>query len=78
MSNTEKQMIADQEASINYHSARVPDVAIREEEDGQYTVNGKLVYKDQNEKWICREELTTNEASAFRKHLSIKIGEGAS
>ncbi len=32
-------------------------------------VNGKLVYKDHNENWVAKVELTTQEASAFNNHL---------
>lgn len=33
-----------------------------------YDVNGKEVYKDTNGRWIARQELTTNEAKAFKEH----------
>jgi hypothetical protein len=32
-----------------------------------YTVNGKNVYKDSENNWIAREELTTAESQAFRE-----------
>ena len=44
-------------------------VEIREIRKGEeYEVNGKNVYKDSNENWIAREELTEEEFVNFRKH----------
>ena len=44
-------------------------VQIREIRKGEeYEVNGKNVYKDSNENWITREELTEEEFVTFRKH----------
>lgn len=37
-------------------------------EHESYDVNGKEVYKDTNNHWIARQELTTNEAKAFNEH----------
>lgn len=38
-----------------------------------YDVNGKEIYKDTNGNWVAREELTPNEAKAFREHKSKAI-----
>ena len=44
-------------------------VEIREIRKGEeYEVNGKNVYKDSNENWITREELTEEEFVTFRRH----------
>lgn len=44
-------------------------VEIREIRKGEeYEVNGKNVYKDSNENWIAREELTEEEFVTFRRH----------
>ena len=44
-------------------------VQIREIRKGEeYEVNGKNVYKDSNENWITREELTEEEFVTFRRH----------
>lgn len=44
-------------------------VQIRELRKGEeYEVNGKNVYKDSNNNWIAREELTEEEFVAFRRH----------
>lgn len=44
-------------------------VQIREIRKGEeYEVNGKNVYKDSNENWIAREELTEEEHVTFRRH----------
>lgn len=44
-------------------------VQIREIRKGEeYEVNGKNVYKDSNENWIAREELTEEEFVTFRRH----------
>ena len=37
-----------------------------------YSVNGKLVYKDTDGKWIGSQEMTTQEVSHFQSHI-IKI-----
>lgn len=40
------------------------------------SVNGKEVYKDQNDNWIAREELTAVEYKAFRQYIAaLKGGE---
>ena len=47
-------------------------VQIREIRKGEeYEVNGKNVYKDSNENWIAREELTEEEFVTFRRHKKI-------
>lgn len=33
-----------------------------------YDVNGKEVYKDTNNNWVARQELTANENNAFLNH----------
>ncbi|MEZ7494482.1 hypothetical protein QO206_03230 [Leeuwenhoekiella aequorea] len=38
-----------------------------------YWVNSKEVYLDSNNKWIAREELTTNEATAFRSYIGKQV-----
>ena len=44
-------------------------VQIREIRKGEeYELNGKNVYKDSNENWIAREELTEEEFVTFRRH----------
>ena len=44
-------------------------VQIREIRKGEeYEVNGKNVYKDSNENWVAREELTEEEFVTFRRH----------
>ena len=72
MSHAEQRMIADQEASIAYHQKTQNQVAIHEEDEGEVLVNGKLVYLDQNNKWIAHEDLTVIESKAFRKHIEQK------
>lgn len=42
-------------------------------EHESYDVNGKEVYKDSNNNWVARQELTTNEAKAFNEHKSKVI-----
>lgn len=46
------------------------DISISQPEDDQILVNGKLVYKDSNAKWVASEELTTSEATAVREHIA--------
>lgn len=38
-----------------------------------YEVNGKEIYKDSNGNFICREELTTQEMSAFNNYRGAVI-----
>lgn len=49
-------------------------MAVRIEHEGEDAclVNGKLVYRDSNNKWIAKEELTTAESKAFRTHLQAR------
>lgn len=37
-------------------------------EHESYDVNGKEVYKDTNNNWVARQELTANESKAFSDH----------
>ncbi|WP_264547994.1 hypothetical protein [Flavobacterium sp. N2820] len=47
-------------------------VQIREIRKGEeYEVNGKNVYKDSNNNWISREELTEEEFVTFRRHNKL-------
>lgn len=48
-------------------------VEIKQLTDESYTVNDKTVYKDINNHWVAKEELTTAEAKAFRRFLSALI-----
>ena len=38
-----------------------------------YDVNGKEVYKDTNNNWVARQELTANESKAFLEHKAKVI-----
>lgn len=38
--------------------------------DDEILVNGKPVYKDQNDNWIAQIELTQSEAKALNQHLN--------
>lgn len=38
-----------------------------------YSVNGKEVYKDSNSNWICNQELTSNEKTAFSNYKKAII-----
>jgi hypothetical protein len=44
-------------------------VKIKEISTDRYSVNGKLVHKDMDGKWIAHSEMTINEVSFFQKHL---------
>lgn len=39
----------------------------------QYTVNGKIVYKDYEGNWLVKEELTTQEQKAFNNYKKAII-----
>lgn len=67
------QLITDQKASINFFNPPNMVVQIKQLEPGQYNVNGKLIYKDMNDKWIASEELTITESKEFRKHLKTQV-----
>lgn len=41
-----------------------------------YNVNGKEVYKDTNGNWIQRQELTTQETTAFNNYKKAIIESG--
>lgn len=45
---------------------------IIKQNDGNYAVNGKIVYKDSSGNWIVTEELTEREFTDFRRHVKIK------
>lgn len=38
-----------------------------------YYVNGKEVFKDSNNEWLCREELTMDERKAFINYKTLII-----
>lgn len=42
-----------------------------------YSVNGKEVYKDSNDNWIQRQELTSQEANAFNNYKKAIINNKA-
>lgn len=47
-------------------------VEIREIRKGEeYEVNGKNVYKDSNNNWISREELTESEFQEWKRHKKL-------
>lgn len=49
-------------------------VVIRPIVDGsQYEINGKDIYKDSNENWIARQELTSQELNAFNNYKKAII-----
>lgn len=43
------------------------------EKDEVYTVNDKEVYKDSNNNWIARQELTSQEHGAFSQYRATRI-----
>jgi hypothetical protein len=45
---------------------------IQEINDHQILVNEKLIEKDSQDRWIEKIELTTNERSAFLKHINSR------
>lgn len=49
-------------------------VEIKKVNDTEYTINGKEIYKDTNNNWVAREELTTAELKEFRRHKEKAIG----
>lgn len=49
-------------------------VTITQPQEDQCLVNGKLVYRDSNNKWIASEELTVTESREFRRHLQNNSG----
>lgn len=49
-------------------------VVIKPIVDGsQYEINGKDIYKDTNENWIARQELTGQEQNAFNNYKKAII-----
>lgn len=47
-------------------------VEIKEIRKGEeYEVNGKNVYKDSNNNWISREELTESEFQEWKRHKKL-------
>lgn len=47
-------------------------VQIREIRKGEeYEVNGKNAYKDSNDNWIAREELTEREFLEWKRHKKL-------
>lgn len=51
-------------------------VKITETEPGYFSVNGKLVYKDMNGKWVSNSELTLSEEKELQRHLeALKLTE---
>ena len=49
-------------------------VTITQPQEDQCLVNGKLVYRDANNKWIASEELTVSESREFRRHIQQNGG----
>ncbi len=50
------------------------DIAIIPQEDHQqYSVNGHTVYKDSNENYISRTEMSTGETVAFKRYKQLVI-----
>ena len=49
-------------------------VIIKKTPEEIYLVNGKSLYQDSNNNWVSKEELTSNEAKAFRLHLNKVTG----
>lgn len=43
------------------------------EDHQQYNVNGHTVYKDANENWISRTDMSDNELRAFRRYKTAVI-----
>lgn len=44
-------------------------IAVIQTEEDKLTINGKLIYKDGDGKWITGVELTTAEKEAFHLHI---------
>ncbi|PKP26608.1 MAG: hypothetical protein CVU03_03470 [Bacteroidetes bacterium HGW-Bacteroidetes-2] len=67
-----KRLFEDQINSINYHNITHPmDVEIIHIDDRHLTVNGKPVKQDINQNWIAEHELTSAEAKAFNRHITM-------
>lgn len=45
-------------------------IEIKETDHDTIVVNGKEVYKDANQNWIARQELTTQEQNAFNNYIA--------
>lgn len=45
-------------------------IEIKQTDDRTYEVNGKPVFKDTNDNWIEQIELTSNERSTFKYHMT--------
>jgi hypothetical protein len=43
----------------------------------EYSVNGHLVYKNHLNNWTCKQELTSNEMSAFKNYERLVINNKA-
>jgi hypothetical protein len=39
----------------------------------EYSVNGKLIFKDPNDNWLMNQELTTQERTAFSNYKKVVI-----
>lgn len=48
-------------------------VIIPQEDHQQYNVNGHTVYKDSNENYISRTEMSSAENTAFRRYKQLVI-----
>lgn len=48
-------------------------VIIPQEDHQQYNVNGHTVYKDSNENYISRSEMSSAENAAFRRYKQLVI-----
>lgn len=73
LENEVNRKLSDQISSINYHTkSHTMAVKIKQAQDDQYLVNGKLVYLDLNNKWIAAEDMTVKEIREFRKHVSTE------
>lgn len=48
-------------------------VIIPQEDHQQYNVNGHTVYKDSNENYISRSEMSSAETAAFRRYKQLVI-----
>lgn len=47
-------------------------VKIKQIAPDRYSINGKLAHQDMEGNWIGNPEMTTEEVSAFQKHLAIQ------
>lgn len=43
------------------------------EKNKEYVVNGKLIFQDQNNNWVAKEELTEMEKQAFKNYKKLFI-----